>query len=211
MVWVTCINSDDAGRVLSINWCVWEKSGNIVFRGSSKLEECLFLANLCEVELVIVKWLQDFINSKLCRPLFQVPSLVYLRNKPKGIQELHWRLFVLRANQTLFRNNLISILKLVQRQQLLKQLRPQPAAWWPPSSVSSFWGANRRGDRRRQGRVDRRGFRHWREERHVHRAAKGCSRSHNPCAVLPGHEKMNKKEALLKIQGSGEKEEEEED
>ncbi|CAK9163910.1 unnamed protein product [Ilex paraguariensis] len=56
-------------------------------------------------------------------------------------------------------------------------------------------GRKKRNHRRRE-RGGRKGYRLRTAKRHVRRAAKDCSRLHNPCVVLPGHEL---EAALLRI------------
>lgn len=75
------IDGNDAWRSININGCIRKEMDIIVLTGS-KLKEHLFLPDLSEVELVLIKGLKDLINTKLSRPLLEMPALVQLSNEP---------------------------------------------------------------------------------------------------------------------------------
>lgn len=74
------IDGNDTWRSININGCIRKEMDIVVLTGS-KLKEHLFLPNLGEVELVLIEGLKDLINTKLSRPLLEMPALVQLSDE----------------------------------------------------------------------------------------------------------------------------------
>lgn len=72
---VTYVNGNNARGLLSVYWRKRKEMRFIIFTGL-KLKEHFFLANLSEVELVLIERLQDLINTELSRPLLEVPAFI---------------------------------------------------------------------------------------------------------------------------------------
>lgn len=65
---------------MNIDGSIWIEVDFVVL-ACFELKEHLFLAYFSEVELALIEGLQNFINTKLCWPLLQMPSLIQLRNE----------------------------------------------------------------------------------------------------------------------------------
>lgn len=71
------IDGNDTWGILSVDRCTGKELGFPIFT-QFKLEENLLLSNFGEVEFTIIEWLEDLINTKLCRSFLKVTAFIQL-------------------------------------------------------------------------------------------------------------------------------------
>jgi hypothetical protein len=80
---VKYIDCNNVGSMVTISaWGICKEIA-VVATTILKSEQNLLLANLGEVELGRIEWLEHTVNTELGRPLLEVAAFVELCNKPK--------------------------------------------------------------------------------------------------------------------------------